>query len=70
MIWLYENNLPSATEDPSGMARVLAALSVGGMVLSRAVEDRALADQVREDARVFAISLLQDETFQPGATSH
>ncbi len=56
MIWLYENNLPTTSVDPAMTARVLAALSVGGMVLSRTLEDEELAEQVREAARTFALS--------------
>ncbi len=55
MIWLYENNL-SATKDRRAKACVLAALSVGGMVLSRTVDQGTLANEVREAARLFALS--------------
>jgi AcrR family transcriptional regulator len=56
MIWLYEHNLPEGHGDKKDKARVLAALSVGGMVLSRTVEDATLADEVREAARDFALA--------------
>lgn len=56
MIWLYENNLSAKSADQRTTALVLAALSVGGMVLSRTVENGALADEVREAARRFALS--------------
>jgi len=59
MIWLYEHNLPDSTKDKRASACILAALSVGGMVLSRTVEDQALADEVRETARGFAITAIE-----------
>ncbi|PUB09786.1 TetR/AcrR family transcriptional regulator [Yoonia sediminilitoris] len=56
MIWLFEHNLPEGQSDGKDTARVLAALSVGGMVLSRTIEDPTLADEVREAARNFALA--------------
>lgn len=56
MIWLYENNLSNLTDDKRTTACVLAALSVGGMVLSRTIDDESLAEEVREAARSFAIT--------------
>jgi len=61
MIWLYENNLPDNRGDKRTTACVLAALSVGGMVLSRTLEDEALADEVREAARCFAIEAVDQQ---------
>jgi hypothetical protein len=61
MIWLYEHNLPGGQPDKRGMACVLAALSVGGMVLSRTVEDATLADEVREAARDFALASVDQD---------
>ena len=40
-------------------ARAIAALCVGGMVLARSIEDRALADELREAAMGVALSLAQ-----------
>ncbi|WP_413717286.1 TetR/AcrR family transcriptional regulator [Silicimonas sp. MF1-12-2] len=56
MIWLYEHNLPKGSEEKRATACVLAALSVGGMVLSRTLEDQTLADEVRESARSYALA--------------
>jgi len=56
MIWLYENNLAEDHSDKRDTACVLAALSVGGMVLARTLEDAGLADEVRDAARRFALS--------------
>ncbi len=55
MIWLYENNLPEEAPDTREKACVLAALSIGGMVLSRTVEDQSLADELRQAAKMFAL---------------
>jgi TetR/AcrR family transcriptional regulator, transcriptional repressor for nem operon len=38
-------------------ALAIAALCVGGMVLARTIEDRALADELREASRSIALSL-------------
>jgi len=56
MIWLFEHNLPETRDDRRSTACVLAALSIGGMVLSRTLEDVVLADEVREAARSFALA--------------
>ena len=56
MIWLYEHNLPESDVNRRSIACVLAALSVGGMVLSRTIEDPTLAREVRDHARQFAIA--------------
>lgn len=60
MIWLYEHNLAEGAGEKRTTACVLAALSVGGMVLSRTLEDEALADEVREAARSFAIAAVDE----------
>lgn len=66
MIWLYEHNLPQGSnekgsDDKRTTACVLAALSVGGMVLSRTLEDEPLANEVREAARCFAIAAVDSK---------
>ena len=58
MMWLYENNLPEGAADKRSTACVLSALSVGGMVLSRTLEDETLATEVREAARKFALTMM------------
>ena len=40
-------------------AQAIAALCVGGMVLARSIEDRALADELREAAMGVVLSLGQ-----------
>jgi hypothetical protein len=40
-------------------AQAIAALCIGGMVLARSIEDRALADEIREAAMGVALSLGQ-----------
>ncbi|MEM9524849.1 MAG: TetR/AcrR family transcriptional regulator [Pseudomonadota bacterium] len=57
MSWLFEHNLPENTQDRSRTALALTALCVGGMVLSRTIDDPALADGVKTAARDFAITL-------------
>ena len=54
MIWLYEHNLGAGEKRTT--ACILAALSVGGMVLSRTLDDQALADELREATRTFALA--------------
>ncbi|MBX2835326.1 MAG: TetR/AcrR family transcriptional regulator [Gammaproteobacteria bacterium] len=56
MIWLYEHNLPKSNDDKRTTACVLAAISVGGMVLSRTLDDDSMASEIREAARCFAIA--------------
>jgi hypothetical protein len=40
-------------------ARAIATLCIGGMVLARSIEDRVLADEIRESAMSVALSLGQ-----------
>jgi len=61
MVWLFEHNLASDHPTPRKTALALASLCVGGMVLSRTVEDPALAEEVRGAARSFALGFVQDE---------
>lgn len=69
MSWLFENNLPennlpennlpeSGPDKRREKALALSALCVGGMVLSRTLDDVALADDIREAARNSALGLL------------
>ena len=57
MTWLFEHNLPDGTADRRNTALALSALCVGGMVLSRTVDDGSLAGEIREAARNFAVSI-------------
>ncbi|MCP5074547.1 MAG: TetR/AcrR family transcriptional regulator [Rhodobacteraceae bacterium] len=57
MSWLFENNLPDDHENRRTTAFGLSALCIGGMVLSRTVGTPALAKELREAAREFAITM-------------
>lgn len=57
MIFLFEHNLPPETDNRHRAALALSALCVGGMVLSRTLDDAALADEVRSAARETALQL-------------
>lgn len=61
MISLYQHNLPGMRMDRRETACVLAALSVGGMVLSRTIENDALAVEVRDAARRFALAAVGED---------
>jgi AcrR family transcriptional regulator len=58
MVGLYERAIRDETENPRETALALAALSVGGMVLSRTVCDQALAAEVRQAALAKALQML------------
>jgi len=64
MSWLFEHNLGDGHPDPRKTAFLLSALCVGGMVLSRTIDDAALADELREAARTFALRSL-DRSAEP-----
>lgn len=57
MSWLFERNLPENTQDRHRTPLALTALCVGGMVLSRTIDDPALAENIKTAARDFAITL-------------
>lgn len=56
MSGLFEHNLPERSDHKRKTALTLSALCVGGMVLSRTIDDEALSNELREAAREFAIS--------------
>ena len=58
MSWLFENNLEGGASKRREQALALSALCVGGMVLSRTLDDAMLADDIREAARNSALGLL------------
>lgn len=60
MIWLFENNLGDQ-DGKRDKAIALAALCVGGMILSRTIDDKDLADEIRTVSRETALSQV-DET--------
>ena len=57
MIDVFEQALQRDGPAARSRARAIAALCVGGMVLARSIEDRALADELREAAAGVALSL-------------
>ena len=57
MIDVFEQALQRNGQAARSRARAIAALCVGGMVLARSIEDRALADDLREAAMTVALSL-------------
>jgi TetR/AcrR family transcriptional regulator, transcriptional repressor for nem operon len=59
MIGVFEQALQRNGQAARDRARAIAALCVGGMVLARSIEDRALADELREAAMGVALSLGQ-----------
>lgn len=61
MSWLFEHNLPEAQEPRRPLALALSALCVGGMVLSRTIDNPALADEMRNAAREVALTMAQLE---------
>jgi hypothetical protein len=59
MIDVFEQALQRDGPAARNRARAIAALCVGGMVLARTIEDRVLADELREAAMDVALSLGQ-----------
>ncbi|WP_299476702.1 TetR/AcrR family transcriptional regulator [uncultured Roseibium sp.] len=57
MIWLFEHNLPEQ-QHKRDKAIGLAVTCVGGMVLSRTINDSALADEIRTVSKEIAFSQL------------
>jgi AcrR family transcriptional regulator len=57
MIDIFEQALQRNGQ--AARARAIATLCVGGMVLARSIEDRVLADEIRESAMGIALSLGQ-----------
>ena len=58
MSWLFEHNIETETEDRRETAFALSALCVGGMVLSRTIDDEEMAEGVRSAARKMALSFV------------
>jgi TetR/AcrR family transcriptional repressor of nem operon len=57
MTAMLEQNLAKESGQPHATAQAIAALCVGGMVVARALDDRALADELRESAMAVALKL-------------
>jgi TetR/AcrR family transcriptional regulator, transcriptional repressor for nem operon len=58
MVGLFENSLPGPRPAAHKKALVLAALSVGGMVLARTLPESKLAENIRAAAYAHALSTL------------
>jgi AcrR family transcriptional regulator len=61
MLEMMERGLKRDRKQARKKALAISALCVGGMVLARSIEDRALADELREAAMSVALSLGQWE---------
>lgn len=59
MVGLFENSLAGPPRAANRNALVLAALSVGGMVLARTLPNSKLAEEVRSAAYAHALSILE-----------
>jgi TetR/AcrR family transcriptional repressor of nem operon len=57
MVSFLERDLKGGSQPRATTARAISALCVGGMVLPRAIEDRALADELREASIAVALKL-------------
>jgi TetR/AcrR family transcriptional regulator, transcriptional repressor for nem operon len=57
LIDIFEQGLERKGDPARRRALAITALCVGGMVLARTIEDRALADELRQAARGIALSL-------------
>lgn len=59
MVWLFERNAPAGLEDRRRTALALSALCIGGMVLSRTIDDAALVDEIRGAAMDLALAIAE-----------
>ena len=57
MIDIFEQAMQRNGQAARSRARAIATLCVGGMVLARSIEDRVLADELRDAATDVALSL-------------
>ena len=57
MIEIFEHGMTPTAESARQRALALTSLCVGGMVIARAIEDRSLADELREAAMAIALKL-------------
>jgi TetR/AcrR family transcriptional repressor of nem operon len=57
MVDVLGRSLSDASKDKPSRARAIAALCVGGMVLARSVDDRTLADDLRDACMAVALKL-------------
>ena len=56
MVWLFETNADPAAAAPRDEALSLAALCVGGMILSRTLPDSPLAEELRQAVQAKALA--------------
>jgi TetR/AcrR family transcriptional repressor of nem operon len=59
MIGVFEQALRPNGQAAGSQARAIATLCIGGMVLARSIDDRVLADEIRDAAMGIALSLGQ-----------
>jgi hypothetical protein len=57
MVSVLERSLPDKQSSSRRRAQVIAAISIGGMVVARTLVDRAHADELRESCRAVALQL-------------
>jgi TetR/AcrR family transcriptional regulator, transcriptional repressor for nem operon len=57
MVETFEQGIKSSTQPARQHALALTSLCIGGMVIARVIEDRALADELREAAMAVALKL-------------
>ncbi len=57
MVSLLQRGMLNGARSRHGTAEAIAALCVGGMVVARAMDDRAVADRLREDCMSVALAL-------------
>jgi TetR/AcrR family transcriptional regulator, transcriptional repressor for nem operon len=57
IVEIFEEDLRGRSKPAEGRGLAIAALCVGGMILARTVDDRALADELRSAALAAALSL-------------
>jgi TetR/AcrR family transcriptional repressor of nem operon len=57
MVSFLERDVRGGSYPPATTARAISAMCVGGMVIARAIEDRALADELRDASIAVALQL-------------
>jgi AcrR family transcriptional regulator len=57
MVAVLEQSLTEKGRQPRATAQAIAALSIGGMVVARAMVDRAVADELRDSCMAMALKL-------------
>ena len=57
MVNFFERDVSGGSHSAATTARAISAMCVGGMVIARAIEDRALADELRDASIAVALKL-------------